>query len=102
MTQTPDPSSIVLGDTLDMTAAGPLVQELLGHRGQPIALNAAGVRRVGGQCLQVLLSAQATWAADGQAFEIVDPSPEFADGLALMGAADLCQPDVGAPSLVQD
>jgi len=94
--------TLTLGDALDMTAAGPLVQELLGHRGQPITLDASGVRRIGGQCLQVLLSAQSTWAADGQAFEITDPSPEFVDGLALMGATDLCQPDQGVPSLVQD
>ena len=73
-----------------MTAAGPLTTELLGHRGQPVSLNAAGVRRLGGQCLQVLLSAQSTWSADGQPFEIVEPSLEFTEGLALMGAADLC------------
>jgi len=82
--------TVTLGDALDMTAAAPLVKELLGHRGQPISLNAGNVRRLGGQCLQVLLSAQSTWAADGQAFEIVEPSPEFAEGLAQMGAADLC------------
>lgn len=82
--------SVTLGDALDMTAAGPLAQELLSHRGQPISLNAGNVRRLGGQCLQVLISAQTTWAADGQPFEIVEPSPEFAEGLALMGAADLC------------
>ena len=85
MTQT-----VTLGDALDMTAAAPLARELLGHRGQPISLNAGNVRRLGGQCLQVLLSARTTWAADGQAFEIVEPSPEFAEGLSLMGAADLC------------
>ena len=88
---------------LDMTAAGPLLQELLGRRGHPLTVDASSVRRIGGQCLQVLLSAQATWAADGQTFEIVEPSPEFADGVALMGAVDLCQPDeTGAFSLVQD
>lgn len=91
MTQT-----VTLGDALDMTAAGPLVQELLGRRGQPLALNASGVRRLGGQCLQVLLSAQATWAADGQPFEVVEPSPEFAEGLAQMGAADLCPPETAS------
>ena len=89
--------TVTLGDALDMTAAAPLVKELLGHRGQPISLNAGEVRRLGGQCLQVLLSARATWAADGQTFEIVEPSPEFAEGLAQMGAADLCP-----LSLVQD
>lgn len=82
--------TVTLGDALDMTAAAPLVKELLGVRGQPVSLNASSVRRLGGQCLQVLLSAQTTWAADGQPFAIVEPSPEFTEGLALMGATDLC------------
>jgi len=91
---------LTLGDSLDMNAAAPLHKELLARRGKPVTLDASQVRRVGGQCLQVLLSAQATWAADGAAFEIVDPSPEFADGLALMGAAHLAPP--AALSTVQD
>lgn len=90
-----------LGDSLDMTAAGPLHKELLGRRGQPVTLDASQVRRIGGQCLQVLLSAQSTWAADGAEFQIVDPSPEFADGLALMGAAHLAS-TAAALSPVQD
>lgn len=81
--------TLTLGDSLEMTAAGPLHKELLGRRGRPVTLDASQVRRIGGQCLQVLLSAQATWAADGAAFQIVDPSPEFSDGLALMGASQL-------------
>ena len=93
---------ITLGESLDMNAAGPLARALLERRGQPVSLDASQVRRVGGQCLQVLLSAQSTWVADGAEFQITDPSSEFADGLALMGAADLCQPDPGAPTLVQD
>ena len=93
--------TLTLVDALDMTAAGPLTKELLAVRGKPVSLDASSVRRVGGQCLQVLLSAQATWAADGQPFEIVEPSPEFADGLALMGATQLC-PTEGAISQVQD
>lgn len=94
-------TTLTLGDSLDVTAAGPLHKELLGRRGRPVSLDASQVRRVGGQCLQVLLSAQSTWAADGAAFEIVDPSPEFADGLALMGAAHLA-PAAAALSSVQD
>ncbi|MFZ5721172.1 MAG: STAS domain-containing protein [Pseudomonadota bacterium] len=93
---------ITLGESLDMNAAGPLAKSLLERRGQPVTLDASQVRRIGGQCLQVLLSAQSTWAADGADFQITEPSVEFTDGLALMGAADLCQPDPGAPTLVQD
>jgi chemotaxis protein CheX len=93
--------TVTLGDALDMTAAGPLAKELLAARGKPVALDASNVRRLGGQCLQVLLSAQSTWAADGHPFAIVEATPEFAEGLALMGATQLC-PTEGALSLVQD
>ena len=88
------PASIALADSLDMTAAAPLAAQLLAVRGGPINLDASAVRRVGGQCLQVLLAAQAAWAAEGFAFDVVDPSTEFSDGLALMGAASLCAPAV--------
>ena len=88
--------SLPLADCLDMTAAAPLHRDLLARRGQPVSLDASQVRRIGGQCLQVLLSAQSTWAADGQSFEIVDPSPEFTDGLALLGSVGL------VPSSAQD
>lgn len=82
---------------MDMTAAGPLVQSLREKRGKPLSLNASQVRRLGGQCLQALLSAQATWAADGQPFEIIEATPEFTDALALMGASQLA-----VQSTVQD
>jgi len=91
---------ITLGDSLDMTAAGPLHKTLLAQRGRPVTLDASQVRRIGGQCLQVLLSAQATWAADAADFQIADPSPEFADGLALMGASHLAP--AAALTSVQD
>lgn len=91
--------TLVLADSLDITAAAPLAKELLARRGQPVTLDASQVRRVGGQCLQVLLSAEATWTADGADFRIADPSPEFAEGLVLMGAARLALP---ALTLVQD
>jgi chemotaxis protein CheX len=88
--------TLILADSLDVTAAAPLHRDLLARRGQPVILDASQVRRIGGQCLQVLLSAEATWAADGEAFTIVDPTDELTDGLTLMGSPDL----VAAP--VQD
>jgi len=88
------PASIALADSLDMTAAAPLAAALLAARGAPLNLDASAVRRVGAQCLQVLLAAQTAWSAEGLAFDVVDPSPEFSDGVALMGAASLCAPAV--------
>jgi len=95
-----DTQTIALADTLDVNAAGPLTRALLELRGHPIALDASTVRRVGGQCLQVLISAQNTWTADGQTFEIVTPSSDFMDGIALLGASRLCEGQL--PSHAQD
>jgi chemotaxis protein CheX len=76
---------IVLGDVLDQTAAGPLRAELLSHRGVDAVIDAAAVRRIGGQCLQVLLSAAATWTRDGAALALVNSSQEFIAGVRLLG-----------------
>ena len=78
-----------LPGVLDLKAAAPLAGELQALRGRDVTRMAGDVQRIGGQCLQVLLSARATWAADGASLQIADPSPELSDGLVLLGAADL-------------
>lgn len=92
MTMTSEDSAaapLVLADSLDLTAAAPLAAALLAARGKPATLDASGVRRLGAQCLQVLLAARALWSSDGLPWRVVDPSPEFADAAALMGCPDL-------------
>lgn len=76
---------IELSAHLDLTAAGPLAERLLAMRGEPVTLVASGVEKLGAQCLQVLLSAVATWKADMTALAISDPSAGFQDGLATLG-----------------
>lgn len=88
--------TMVLADTLDITAAGDLHKALLAVRGGPLTLDASAVRRIGGQCLQILLAARDAWAADGQPFELREPSAELLDGLALLGADDLATPQITA------
>jgi len=97
-----DAQTLALGHSLDMTAAGPLASGLLERRGHPIEVDASQVRRIGGQCLQVLLSARSTWLADGQDFSIVNASSEFAEGVALMGAADLAPFGLADLSLIEE
>lgn len=70
---------------LDLTAAGPLAERLLAARGEPIVLDAAHVEKLGAQCLQVLLSAVATWKADMTELDIAQPSEGFTEGLATLG-----------------
>jgi chemotaxis protein CheX len=75
-----------LPDNLDLKAAGPLREALLEARGAALRVDASGVQRLGGLCLQVLLSAEATWATDGHAFTISPTSATFIEGARRMGA----------------
>lgn len=77
--------NIALPEALDLVAAKPLALTLLSMRGSDIRVDASQVTRIGGQCLQVLLSAAATWKADHAIFKVVAPSQEFIGGLKLLG-----------------
>lgn len=77
---------IILPEVLDLRAARPLSDQLKALSGAYVEIDASQVRRLGGQCLQVLLSAQSTWEANGGSLRFVDPSPEFLEALTLMGA----------------
>jgi chemotaxis protein CheX len=81
----PPPRQIDLPDSLGSAAARPLADELLAARGAPLTLGAGSVRRLGAQCVQVMLSAAATWRADGFALGIDSPTPEFHEALRLLG-----------------
>jgi chemotaxis protein CheX len=78
-------SALQLAEVLDLVAAKPLAQALLERRGASIVIDASSVQRVGAQCVQVLLSAASTWAADGHSLAIINGSPSFAEGLQLLG-----------------
>ena len=103
---------MTLPTELDIKAAAPLAAELIAARGADLALNASQVERVGAQCLQVLLSAAATWRADGAELTLEEPSPASADAVATAGldlsqftapaqftAPQLTTPQLAAPQL---
>ena len=96
--QAPSDLALRLAANLDLRAAGPLAAELLAIRGVDVALDAAEVRRLGGQCLQVLLAAEAAWSDDQKDFRIVNASPDFCEACALMGVERLAE-DRAAPEL---
>jgi chemotaxis protein CheX len=77
---------LTLDAILDLKAAGPLKAALLERRGTPLSLDASGVQRLGGLCLQVLLAAERAWASDGQRLEIAPRSAAFDEALTLFGA----------------
>jgi chemotaxis protein CheX len=89
-------ATVVLPSVIDLKAVAPLHQELLAARGRPLSLDASGVSRLGALGLQVLMSARATWAADGQPFAVSQPSEEFNGALQLFAAPDLNASDFNA------
>ena len=77
--------SHTLPASLDLTQATELARVLSAVRGSNILIDASGVERAGSQCLQVLLSAAASWQADGARFSVARPSDAFQDALRLLG-----------------
>jgi chemotaxis protein CheX len=78
-------ATLELADVLDLKAAAPLASSLLALRGSDLAIDSSHVRRLGGQCLQVLLSAKYTWNADEMSLEFVNPSSDFTEALEGFG-----------------
>jgi chemotaxis protein CheX len=85
MNDSTDALVIDLPAHLDLTAAGPLAERFVAARGEAIAIDASRVERLGGQCLQVLLSAVVTWKADMTPLAISKTSEGFESGLRLLG-----------------
>jgi chemotaxis protein CheX len=78
-------SKLRLGAVLDLKAAAPLAELLLSRRGHDVELDGSDVERLGAQCLQVLLSARTSWAADGRNFAVEKLSPAIIATLELLG-----------------
>ena len=81
-------AAISLPENLDLKAAAPLKAAFLERRGAEILIEADQVRRLGGLCLQVLLAARKTWAADGLNLRLGFVSEALAEQWAAFGAPD--------------
>ncbi len=85
MENTQAAATIALAEVLDLKAATTLASELLAARGGDVALDGSAVQRLGAQCLQVIMSARATWDKEGVGLQIVNPSHDLIEGLELLG-----------------
>ena len=74
-----------LPTALDLNAAGPLADTLLKHSGEDLILDGSKVQRLGASCLQVLLAAARTWASEGAALSLDNPTPRLVEDLRLLG-----------------
>ncbi len=75
-----------LEPVLDLGAAERLHAQLMGLRGQSLDIDASQVERLGGLCLQVLISARNTWAADGRRASVTIASPSFEEAWTMFAA----------------
>lgn len=82
----PDAVKLQLEPVLDLGAAERLHARLTELRGHPLEIDASQVERLGGLCLQVLLSARNTWGADGRTATITHASAAFEDAWAMFAA----------------
>jgi chemotaxis protein CheX len=79
------PARLSLPPRLGPSYAGDLVGTLRDMRGQPLEIDPSGVQSLSTPCLQILLSAARSWAADGQPLRLTEPSPEFMATLGYLG-----------------
>ena len=99
MSETPDVTGdVALVSVLDVRAADPLKTQLLSMRGRPVRVDPSCVERLGGLCLQVLLSAVQTWRSDGQSLTFINVSDALREQWQSFGAPlnDLEAQDVTA------
>jgi chemotaxis protein CheX len=78
--------TLQLEPVLDLSAAERLHERLMELRGRTLDIDASAVERLGGLTLQVLMSAQKTWAADGCTIRFGAVSPAFDHAWALFAA----------------
>jgi chemotaxis protein CheX len=84
-----EPAEVSLPPVLDLQAAEPLRAELMALRGRSLSLDASQVTRLGGLCLQVLMSARKIWIEDGVSLRVNQPSSGFSEQLAAFGNPEI-------------
>jgi chemotaxis protein CheX len=92
------PVVLALPAVLDIQAAETLRVQLTGARGQPLTIDGSAVERLGGLCLQVLLAARRTWAADGHSLVVEPASEAFTDQWNAFGAPATAAGQPGDPA----
>lgn len=77
-----------LPEVLDLNAASRLHEQILTLKGKEIVVDATAVKRVGAQCVQVLLAAARFWRAERLQFHVGTGSDAYATTLQLLGISD--------------
>jgi chemotaxis protein CheX len=74
-----------LEKVLDLNEASALHTKLMALRGADVAIDASSVERAGALCVQVLMSAAATWEEEKHAFTFSKMSDALTKTMQLIG-----------------
>lgn len=85
MSANPKVTTMQLPEVIDLNGLQQLAGEFLSFRGNDLLADASQVRRIGGQGIQVILSALATWREDGMKLRVGSPSKAFNDAIDVLG-----------------
>lgn len=86
-----------LPERLDSTFARDLYDQIDAHKGSDLSVNGESVVKIGGLCLQVLLSAQDEWRRHDHAFHIHTPSETLSDLMTAIGREDILNAETPCP-----
>jgi len=86
MTSPSQAAVVTLPAVLDIQQVEPIRAALLALRGRDVVVDGSAVERLGGLCLQVLISAQQSWVRDGHSLIIDRVSEAFANQWNTFGA----------------
>ena len=79
------PVIIELRSVLNVTAALPTAKQFIEHRGNDVFVDGSNVQHLGGQGLQILVSALRSWTEDGLSFVLGNCSDKMIADLKLFG-----------------
>lgn len=77
--------SLSLAEVLDLNEATELHGKLMSLRGSDLTIDASGVKRVGAQCVQVIMAAAKNWDEDKKVLKIEKSSDAFKTTMQLIG-----------------
>jgi len=76
---------LALQEVMDLRAAAPLAARLLAAQGSSLVLDGSKVRRIGAQCMQLIVSAHLTWERDGLNLTLARASAELVEAFEIAG-----------------
>lgn len=97
MSEPAESFKVDLPERLDSNSAQDIYVQIDAHKDKNIELNGQQVTKIGGLCLQVLISAKDEWARNSLSFQFQSPSEALSEFLSKIGRDDLMTPEAVCP-----